>query len=64
MHMVIFGSVLASALLQWRLGIEPGGLYWTGVVTAFGVSLVSLALGARYLLSQMRLNPVMLLRGS
>jgi putative ABC transport system permease protein len=61
---VIFGSVLASALLQWRLGIEPGGLYWTGVVTAFGVSLVSLGLGARYLLSQMRLNPAMLLKGS
>ena len=64
MHMVIFGSVLASALLQWRLGIEPGGLYWTGVVNAFGVSLVSLGLGARYLLSQMRLSPAMLLRGS
>jgi putative ABC transport system permease protein len=61
---VLFGSVLASELLAWRLDIDPAGLYWSGVVTAFGVSLLSLGLGARYLLSQMRLNPAMLLRTS
>lgn len=60
---VVFGSLLANLLLSWRLGIDPAGLYWSGAVTAFGVSLISLGLGARYLLSQMRLNPAMLLRG-
>ena len=57
-----FGSVLATALLQWRLDMSAAGLYWTGLVTAVGVSVVSLGMGARYLLSQMRLSPAMLLR--
>lgn len=59
---VFFGSVLASLLLQWRLDMSATGLYWTGAVTAFCVSGVSLGLGAHYLLAQMRLNPAMLLR--
>uniref|UniRef100_UPI00404725FB demethoxyubiquinone hydroxylase family protein n=1 Tax=Orrella sp. TaxID=1921583 RepID=UPI00404725FB len=59
---VLFGSALATLLLQWRLDISAAGLYWTGFVTAFGVSGVCLGLGARYLLGQMRLNPAMLLR--
>lgn len=59
---VLFGGVLATLLLQWRLDMSATGLYWTGVVTAFCVSGVSLGLGARYLISQMRLNPAMLLR--
>ncbi len=57
-----FGSLLATLLLQWRLDMSASGLYWTGVVTAVGVSFISLAAGARYLLSQMRLSPAMLLR--
>jgi len=61
---LLFGSLLANVLLQWRLGISPAGLYWSGVLTAFGVSIVSLGIGARYLLAQMRLNPAMLLRGT
>ncbi len=56
------GSGLATALLRWRLDLDPAGLYWTGALTALGVSAVSLGLGARYLLAQMRLNPAMLLR--
>jgi putative ABC transport system permease protein len=59
---VLFGSALASLLLQWRLDLSAAGFYWTGFVTAFGVSGVCLGLGARYLLGQMRLNPAMLLR--
>jgi putative ABC transport system permease protein len=59
---MLAGSVLATALLQWRLEASPAGLYWTGGLTALGVSIVSLTLGARYLLSQMRLNPAQLLR--
>jgi putative ABC transport system permease protein len=37
-------------------------LYWSGALTAFGVSAISLGMGAHYLLGQMRLNPAMLLR--
>ena len=61
---MVFGSLLANLLLQWRLGIDPAGLYWSGALTAFGVSAVSLGMGARYLLAQMRVNPAMLLRGT
>ena len=42
--------------------MSPAGLYWSGLLTAAGVSALSLGLGARYLLSQMRLNPALLLR--
>lgn len=59
---VVTGSALAAALLHWRLDLDAGGLYWTGAITAFGVSGVSLGLGARYLLGQMRLAPARLLR--
>ncbi|MEF7613235.1 FtsX-like permease family protein [Aquincola sp. MAHUQ-54] len=60
---ITFGSLLALALLQWRIGLDPAGLYWTGAVTALGVSAASLGLGARYLLAQMRIAPARLLRG-
>ena len=59
---MLAGSGLATGLLRWRLDLDPMGLYWTGALTALGVSGVSLGLGARYLLAQMRLNPAMLLR--
>ena len=59
---MVAGSALATALLRWRLDLDPTGLYWTGALTAIGVSSVSLGMGARYLLAQMRLNPAMLLR--
>jgi putative ABC transport system permease protein len=59
---LLAGSALATALLQWRLDMSPVGLYWTGLLTAAGVSALSLGMGARYLLAQMRLNPAMLLR--
>jgi putative ABC transport system permease protein len=59
---LLAGSALATGLLQWRLDMSPAGLYWSGLLTAAGVSALSLGLGARYLLSQMRLNPALLLR--
>lgn len=59
---LLAGSVLATGLLQWRLDMSPVGLYWSGLLTAAGVSALCLGLGARYLLSQMRLNPALLLR--
>lgn len=59
---LLAGSALATGLLQVRLDMSPAGLYWTGLLTALGVSGVSLGLGAHYLLAQMRLNPALLLR--
>lgn len=59
---MLAGSALAAGLLRWQLDLALTGLYWTGAVTAIGVSAVSLGLGARYLLGQMRLNPALLLR--
>jgi putative ABC transport system permease protein len=59
---VLAGSALATTLLHWRLDMSPAGLYWSGALTAFGVSAISLGMGARYLLGQMRLNPALLLR--
>ncbi|QBM27587.1 ABC transporter permease [Hydrogenophaga pseudoflava] len=59
---LLAGSALATGLLLWRLDMSPAGLYWSGGVTALAVSGLSMALGARYLLSQMRLSPAMLLR--
>ncbi len=59
---VLAGSALATGLLQWRLDMSPTGLYWSGLVTAVVVSGLSMSLGARYLLTQMRLSPALLLR--
>jgi len=59
---ILAGSILATGLLLWRLDLDLAGLYWTGALTAIGVSTVSLGLGARYLLGQMRLDPALLLR--
>ena len=57
------GSLLAGLLLERRLELSAAGLYWTGALTALGVSGISLGLGARYLLRQMRIAPAQLLRG-
>jgi putative ABC transport system permease protein len=59
---LLAGSALATGLLKWQLDMSPAGLYWTGLLTALGVSGLSLGLGAQYLLSRMRLNPAQLLR--
>ncbi|MFT7400494.1 MAG: putative ABC transport system permease protein [Hydrogenophaga sp.] len=59
---IVVGSALATGLLRWRLDMDPLGLYWSGALTAALVSVVSLGLGARYLLRQMQLNPALLLR--
>lgn len=60
----VAGSALASALLDWRLDLDATGLYWTGALAATCVSGLSLALGAQWLLAQLRLSPARLLRGS
>jgi putative ABC transport system permease protein len=59
---LLAGSGLATALLHWRLDMSPAGLYWSGGLTAVVVSGLSMGLGARYLLAQMKLSPALLLR--
>lgn len=59
---VMAGSALATGLLHWRLDMSPTGLYWSGLLVAIVVSGLSMSLGARYLLSQMRMSPAILLR--
>jgi putative ABC transport system permease protein len=59
---LLAGSALATGLLLWRLDMSPAGLYWTGLLTALGVSGLSLGLGARMLLAQLRPSPAQLLR--
>jgi len=61
---IALGSAIAAVLLQYRVGLDPAGIWWTGIVTAFTVSAASLGLGARYLLRQLRLSPAFLLRTS
>jgi putative ABC transport system permease protein len=60
---LVAGSVGAAALLRLRLDLDPAGLYWTGALTAFGVSALSLGAGAQLLLAQLKLSPAALLRG-
>ncbi|QCB46142.1 FtsX-like permease family protein [Hydrogenophaga sp. PAMC20947] len=61
---IVAGSALATGLLRWRLDMDPLGLYWSGALTAVAVSVISLGLGAHYLLRQMQINPALLLRSS
>jgi putative ABC transport system permease protein len=61
---MLAGTLLASGLLQWRLGLSASGLLGWAWLTALGVSGVSLGMGARYLLAHMRLSPALLLRTS
>lgn len=56
------GSGLALALLQLRMGLDAGGLWWTGALTALLVSSLSLGVGAQVLMSQLRGSPAVLLR--
>ena len=56
------GGAIASAFLALRLELDGGAAWGLGIAVALGVSAVSLGLGARWLLSQLRLSPALLLR--
>ena len=58
------GGLIATSLLQWRLQLEGGNAWWIGAAVAVLVSSASLGLGARWLLSQLRLSPALLLRSA
>lgn len=61
---LVLGSVIAYGLLVWHLQLDAAGVWWTALLTAPLVSALSLGLGTRYLLRQLRLSPAMLLRTS
>ena len=56
------GSAIALPLLEWRMKLPSNDLIWVGALTALGVSLTALGLGAQYLLNRLRLRPAALLR--
>ena len=60
---ILLGAAIALPLLRYRLKLPSEDLLWLGALVAFAVSGLSLALGARYLLHRLRVNPVVLLRG-
>jgi putative ABC transport system permease protein len=60
---ILLGAAIALPLLRYRLKLPSEDLLWLGAIVAFGVSSLSLAIGARYLLHRLRVNPVTLLRG-
>lgn len=60
---ILLGAAIALPLLHYRLKLPGEDLLWLGALVAFAVSSLSLALGARYLLLRLRVNPVVLLRG-
>jgi putative ABC transport system permease protein len=61
---IALGTATAVALLEYRLRIEAGEIWWIGVVVAVSISAASLGLGAGHLLRRLRLVPAVLLRAS
>ncbi|WP_041599008.1 ABC transporter permease [Hahella chejuensis] len=59
---VALGSAIALPLLHLRLKLPSEDLIWLGAVTAFGVSAITLNLGARYLMRRLQIKPASLLR--
>ena len=56
------GGAIAGAFLHLRLELDTGAAWGLGATVAVTVSMVSLALGARWLMAQLRLAPALLLR--
>ncbi len=59
---VLLGAAIALPLLRYRLKLPSEDLLWLGALVAIAISVLSLALGTRYLLGRLRLNPIRLLR--
>ncbi|MDH3452874.1 MAG: ABC transporter permease, partial [Gammaproteobacteria bacterium] len=61
---VLLGAAIAMPLLALRLKLPTDDLLGLGLLTAAGVSGLSLHLGARYLIRRLRVRPATLLRGA
>jgi putative ABC transport system permease protein len=61
---VLLGSMIAMPLLALRLKLPTDDLLWSGVAIAASVSVLSLNLGARYLIRRLSVRPATLLRGA
>jgi putative ABC transport system permease protein len=59
---IVMGSAIAVPILEYRLKLPSEYPFGLGVITALGVSVTCLYVGARYLLHRLQLNPAMLLR--
>ena len=59
---VLLGAAIAMPLLALRLKLPTDDLLGLGLITAAGVSGLSLHLGARYLIRRLRVRPAELLR--
>lgn len=61
---IILGSMIAFGLLEYRLKLEAGGVWWTAPAVAVLVGGASVGFGARHLLKRLRLEPAVLLRAN
>jgi len=59
---MLLGAAIAMPLLALRLKLPTDDLLGLGLITAAGVSGLSLHLGARYLIRRLRVRPAVLLR--
>ena len=56
-------TAIATAILHYRLELPLSGQWWLGAVVAMGAAAAALALGARYILRELRISPATHLRG-
>lgn len=59
---VVLGTAVAVPLLVYRLELPPTFPLWPSILAGVGVSVLSLHIGARYLLRRLTLQPALLLR--
>lgn len=59
---VVLGTAVAVPLLVYRLELPPTFPLWPSILAGIGVSMLSLHIGARYLLRRLTLQPALLLR--
>ncbi|MEM7404767.1 MAG: FtsX-like permease family protein [Pseudomonadota bacterium] len=59
---VLLGTVIAGALLHYRLQLPVEATWWLAAAIALGASTLALASGARYVIGELRLVPATLLR--
>ncbi|MCG8334920.1 MAG: ABC transporter permease, partial [Proteobacteria bacterium] len=61
---ILLGTAIALPLLHLRLKLPSEDLIWLGALTAVSVSLISLSLGAYYLIRRLQIKPTILLRSA